>query len=161
MNGENEQILIDCKQELQYIKTWIDHNPFDTNCRFLTAYAVVKACGSLELVLKRAICDYLIVGANEEASSYLTKCIIDASFNPSTGQVEHLLDKINVSWKTAFVTGTQGSEDKASLNSLVQLRNDIAHGRSISASINTINTYFDAGQAILQLLFSIIDGAAN
>ncbi|MCC8172999.1 MAG: hypothetical protein LIO65_00965, partial [Odoribacter sp.] len=60
------------------IEGWISDHPFDSNVRFLTAYAVIRTCGTIEFVLKQMLFDHLTNGANEEANSYLSKSIIDS-----------------------------------------------------------------------------------
>ena len=92
MNGDYSLILKDCRIELENIQRWITANPMDSNVRYLTSYAVIKASGTIENVLKRIIFDTLSDGAKDETKNYLTKSIMDASYNPSPGQIYKLLD---------------------------------------------------------------------
>ena len=46
----------------------------------------------------------------------------------------------------------KASGEKDKLNSLVQLRNDFAHGDSIAVSIDTVIKYFDSAINILNIL---------
>ena len=121
MNGNYRQTLRDCEVELNSIQQWIDSNRLDSNVRFLTSYSVIKACGTVEYVFKQIIYDYLSSGANEEAKTYLNKSIIEASFNPSTGQMYRIIEKINSDWKVEFENLIKGSLQMGQLNSLVKL----------------------------------------
>jgi len=47
-----------------------------------------------------------------------------------------------------------GYKDK--INSLIQLRNDFAHGDSINVSIDTVITYFDAAVEVLKILDAVV-----
>lgn len=47
-----------------------------------------------------------------------------------------------------------GKKDK--INSLVQLRNDFAHGDNITVSIDTVITYYEAARDILHILDSVV-----
>lgn len=158
MNDEHIRTLSDCDDELHKIKKWIDKNPLDTNVRFLVAYAVVKASGTVELVFKSNLHIFLAEDCKGETRTFLEKNIIDLSCNPSTGNMEHLLEQIDTARKELFSLRIKNTQEKMDLNSLVELRNDIAHGRSISVSINTVQRYFESGKAILNKLDAVLYG---
>lgn len=157
MNGDYSLILKDCRIELENIQRWITANPMDSNVRYLTSYAVIKASGTIENVLKRIIFDTLSDGAKDETKNYLTKSIMDASYNPSPGQIYKLLEKINTDWKQQFESFIRGSNQKGELKSLVELRNSFAHGSSITASIRDVVNYFNAGIWILERLCDVVE----
>lgn len=157
MNGSYERLLQDCTIELNNIQQWISNHNLDSNIRFLTSYSVIKACGTIEIVFKQMIYDYLASGANDEAKAFLNKSIIEASFNPSPGQIYRLLEKINVAWKQDFERSISGTNQKGQLKSLVELRNSFAHGSVITASMNDIKNYYDAGIWILGKLDETIN----
>ena len=153
MNGKFLQMIADTRGELDSIHKWInDGNQFDSKTRYLISYAVVKASGTVEVIFKNMIYNFLIVGANEKAKGYLEKAIIDSSCNPNTG---NMLQNISSEWKTLFDQQVKQSGEKDKLNSLVQLRNDFAHGDSISVSIDTVIKYFDSAVKILNILDNV------
>lgn len=152
MNGNYEQALRDCQIELDSIQQWIDSNKLHSNVRYLTSYAVIKACGTIEYVFKQVVYDYLSDGANNEAKNFLNKNIVEASFNPSPGQMYKILEKINSLWKVNFEKKIGGTNQKGQLKSLVDLRNSFAHGSTITASINDVIAYYKAGVLILKEL---------
>lgn len=156
MNGEFLQMIDDTKGELESIRKWInDQNQFDSKTRYLISYAVVKASGTVEVIFKNIIYNYLIVGANEKTKGYLEKAIIDSSCNPNTGNMSNMLQNISSEWKTLFDEQVRQSGEKDKLNSLVQLRNDFAHGDSISVSIDAVIKYFDSAVKILNILDNV------
>lgn len=149
MNGEFIQMIEDTRAELDSIRKWINAgNQFDSKTRYLISYAVVKASGAVEVIFKNMIYNYLSVGANEKA-------IIDSSCNPNTGNMSNMLQNISSEWKTLFDQQVKQSGEKDKLNSLVQLRNDFAHGDSISVSIDTVIKYFDSAVKILNILDNV------
>lgn len=157
MIADNIRQLDDCANEILQIKNWINRNQMDSNVRYLTAYAVVKASGTIELVMKSMVCDYLADQARTETQNFLTRNIIDASFNPSTSKIAWLIEQFDSSKVASFNTQVSGEQNiKSQLNSLVSLRNDIAHGRTITASISTIETYYGSGRRVLQILDSLL-----
>ena len=156
MNGENIQVLEDCQREIFKIEDWINHHQLDSNIKFLVSYAVIKASGTIEAVLKSSLYEYLSKNAMEETKSFLQKNILEASFNPSTKQVSNIFDKLNSSWSQIFLEQTKSLQEKTDLNSLVSLRNDFAHGSSITTSIQTVKRYFFSGKRILEIIDDII-----
>lgn len=159
MNGNYERMLQDCATEIDNIQQWISNHTLDSNVRFLTSYSVIKACGTIESVFKQMVYDNLASGANEEAKTFLNKSIIEASFNPSPGQIYKLLEKINVTWRMDFERLIGGTNQKGHLKSLVELRNSFAHGSAITASINDVKGYYNAGMWILEKLDETINSA--
>lgn len=158
MNGENIQALEDCQREILKIEDWINHHQLDSNIKFLVSYAVIKASGTIEAVLKSSLYEYLSKNAMEETKSFLQKNILEASFNPSTKQVCNIFDKLNPLWSQTFQEQTKLLQEKSDLNSLVSLRNDFSHGSSITTSIQTVKRYFIAGRRILEIIDNIILG---
>ena len=156
MNSDNERKIEDCNNELSSIKSWIDNNPLDSNVRFLVAYAVIKASGTIEIILKSIMYAFLADGCKDETQVYLERMIIDSSTNPSTGKIQTLLEQIDRDRKTKFESEITGKQTKADLNSLVKLRNDVAHGRDISASINTVKRYFESGLKMIYFVDSLL-----
>ena len=75
--------------------------------------------------------------------------------NPNTGNMSNMLQNISSEWKTLFDQQVKQSGEKDKLNSLVQLRNDFAHGDSISVSIDTVIKYFDSAVKILNILDNV------
>lgn len=116
---------------------------------------LLKQVGAVEVIFKKMIYNYLSVGANEKAKGYLEKAIIDSSCNPNTGNMSNMLQNISSEWKTLFDQQVKQSGEKDKLNSLVQLRNDFAHGDSISVSIDTVIKYFDSAVKILNILDNV------
>lgn len=157
MNGKYIAVLSSCNYELAKIKDWIDNNKLDSNVKYLVSYAIIKSCGTIELLFKTIVFDFLSKNANEEAINYLMKNILDSSCNPSPGQIQRMLEQINSEWAKSFDEKIKRSSQKGQLKSLVQLRNSFAHGNEITASIEDVNEYYDSGKWILLQLYDVIN----
>ncbi len=155
MTGNNIQSIQDCQSELTNIKNFISNDPLGSMVRYLVSYSVIKSCGTIEIVFKDIIYNHLIKNANQEAIAYFSKNIKESSSNPKIDNICSLLKQINVNWNTSFKSKATDI-DKQSLNSLVELRNQLAHGNSITSSIDDVITYFTCGCNILQVLDSIV-----
>lgn len=156
MNGKYLSDITNCKYELNNIKKWIDNNKLDSNVRFLVSYAVIKACGTTEVIFKGIIFDYLSQGVNNEAKEYFTRNILESSSNPKPSNIERLLKIINPSWQKSFSGKINKTNEEADLRSLVQLRNEFSHGNNITSSIEDIIRYFDGAEKILTELDMIV-----
>ena len=149
------QSIQDCQSELTNIKNFISKDPLGSMVRYLVSYSVIKSCGTIEIVFKDIIYNHLIKNANQEAIAYFSKNVKESSSNPKIDNICSLLKQINVNWNTSFKSKATDI-DKQSLNSLVELRNQLAHGNSITSSIDDVITYFTCGCNILQVLDSIV-----
>lgn len=153
--------LDDCADELQKIKRRIDKDQFDEIVMFLQRYAIIKACGTIEFVVKNMIADHVDANTNPEIQNYITANVRDSSTNPKTGNISSLLGEFSPEiWKKDFDDKLKvHTEEKGSLNSLVQLRNDFAHGRSPNTTINTIILYFNHSRTIITLIEESLSSA--
>ncbi|MEA4895235.1 MAG: HEPN domain-containing protein [Oscillospiraceae bacterium] len=156
MDNVYEGMLTDCYREILLVESHINSNPFDSLNPFLISYSVIKACGIIEVVYKSMIVQKISAGAMVEACNYFEKNIIDSSSNPKTGNILRLLEDINPVWKQSFEDRIHSQNEKGSLNSLVNLRNDFAHGRSVTASIGDVKRYYQDARTILTWLDAII-----
>lgn len=156
MNGSNSDKINDCRSDLLKIESFIKNDPMNSYCPYLISYAVIRACGIIESCVKNIFFDYMSNGANAETINYLEKQIIESSWNPSCGSIQKMLDIINSSWSGNFQAAVCNTKEKGDLTSLVNLRNDFAHGQQITASISNIIDYFDGGCIILNKLEGIV-----
>lgn len=160
MRPELVERLNDCDDDLNKIKRRIDRNQFDEMVMFLQRYAIIKACGTVEAVVKNMIADCVDAGAIPEVQSYISVKVRDSSTNPSTGNISNLLGEFSSRvWKVNFDKKVkEHGTEKVSLNSLVQLRNDFAHGQSPNTTINTIIRYFNDSRVIITLVEETLNG---
>lgn len=156
MDINNKNILDDCNSDLKKIKDWIDNNPLDSKVKYLVQYAIIKSSGSIERVFKSIIHTYLSQNCISETRQFLEKNIIDSSANPSFGKIKQFLDQFDGSKANEFDERLKNTTEKGNLNSLVTLRNDIAHGRSINQTINDVEKYFKSGLKVLDVLDEIL-----
>lgn len=160
MRVELVERLNNCDDELKKIRERINKDKFDDMVMFLQRYAIIKACGTVEFVVKNMIADHVDAGTIPEVQSYISFRVRDSSTNPSTGNISNLLGEFSSSvWKANFDEKVKAhGTEKASLNSLVQLRNDFAHGQSPNTTINTIIRYFDDSRLIITLVEETLNG---
>lgn len=156
MNDDDKRALDKCTQELDEIKVCISKNQAHPLVRYLTDYCVIRACSTLEHVMKDIFYEFMSKKAGRETKNYLEKHILDSSSNPSIHWIEALLDELKPAWKSLFESKI-ADRDKGGLNSLVTSRNKVAHGDCyMDRSINDIINYFESGKNVLSTLEGII-----
>ena len=155
MNDSSQRLINDCSNDINKIKKWIDDNPTDSLIQYLVPYAVVRASGTIEYVFKQMIYDYLSAEAGKDTKTYLEHAIIDSSSNPTTSMIARVIQDFDEKKAETF-RASLSSEEKHHLNSLVSSRNDVAHGRNINASINSVITELKAGIGILLKLEQVL-----
>lgn len=156
MTGNNQFLINDCKDDLDRIDEFIISDPLNSLNSYLISYCVIRACGTIEMVVKNIIFDHLIIGATQETINYFEKDILESSWNPNCGAIQKILDKINPNWSAKFQQDTNGIKEKGDLKSLVNLRNQFAHGQKITATISNVKDYFNGGCRIVEILDNIV-----
>ena len=127
---------------------------------YLTKYSVIRACGSIEVSFKAVIADFCTHDSKEQVKYFLDKRVRNSSANPSYERICNALADFDVSWNKAFKASVRGDPNRAqlldSLQSLVDARNEFAHGGNPSASIGDVLTYFAHARQIVEKLDTVI-----
>lgn len=84
MEAVYKETLDDCSTELESIKSRVNKDQFDSMVKFLQRYAIIKACGTIETVVKSLIADHVEQHALPETQQYLETKVRDSSTNPKT-----------------------------------------------------------------------------
>lgn len=122
---------------------------------FLTNYAIIKACGTIEFCFKTIICD-LHAGSSPQISNYIDNTLRNSSMNPSFDNIHKTLKKFDDSWNIEFKNKLKERPNyqrlKSSLDSLNNARNSFAHGIDQTASFEDIKRYFEDALEVLEVL---------
>ena len=160
-NAEVESVLNDCYDDLQRVKAIIDSLGGSSNIvPYLNNYAIIKACGIMEVAFKTIIADYCSKRSKKQVQEYLTRKVRDNSMNPSYENICRTLGDFDSDWKKQFKddvnTHTQKDIILTSMKSLVAARNSFAHGGNPGLSINDTITYFTNFRVAIELLDTIV-----
>src|SRR5690606_8424857 len=103
-------------------------------------YMCVRLSGYLEQLLHQAITAYisdLAAGASRDfALSYFR---YSPNLNP--GALENLIKRFGEKWSSDLALFLDAGNNKSLLGSLIQIRNDTAHGKSYAGSLAHIDSY--------------------
>lgn len=127
---------------------------------FLTNYAIVRACGTIEFSFKTIISDS-ISGHSTQISNYIDHTIRNSSMNPSRDNISKTLKKFDEAWNTEFKDRLNSHPDsariKSSIDSLNSSRNSFAHGDPLTSSFDDIRNYFNDSVIVIGILDEIVN----
>lgn len=154
------QNLTDCSSELQKIQESINFvGQSHSIVPFLTNYAIIKCCGTIENSFKTIITDFHNT-LPQQAKNYIEETFYKSSMNPSKENIHKSLEKFDPAWNSAFKAKLNLETDKAriesSLKSLNDARNEFAHGGRPTVSFQSILLYFNDAKRIIEILDEIV-----
>jgi hypothetical protein len=128
--------------------------------QYLNKYSIIKACGTIEVAYKSIISDYCIRRAKKQVKEFINQTIRESSSNPSYSNICSTLKKFDAAWHSKFKskldTHPEKSKIMSSLESLVEARNDFAHGGNPTLTITDINAYYKNSLKLIEILDEII-----
>lgn len=157
-NSAVEQMLDDCSDELDQLQILAAAQGPATP--YLTKYAIVRACGTIEQSFKTVVADHCANKSKAQVKRFLAVRVRDSSMNPSWENMCRLLRDFDEIWNADFKSVVNADSDcaqiKLSLSSLVEARNNFAHGGNPSSTIGDVRVYFDHAKRIIQYMDSIV-----
>lgn len=162
MNNQNAQSSIDsCLEELDRIDTLIVNLLGHTSpiIPYLTKYAIVRACGTIEYCFKTIIAD--LHTGSPQVMNYIDSTIRSSSMNPSISNICNTLKKFDEDWNSSFTSKIRDYEHpqrlRDSIESLNNARNSFAHGGTPSSSFENVRNYFNDTVTIIEMLDEVVN----
>lgn len=163
MNSDFINDINEVRNELKEIEKEInsERHKLSKISKHLTYYSVVRASGRIEILFKKILSARLKSDcgtSHNRIKDFILKEIMESSSNPKITIIENYLSKFDSNWKDSFSDKLKKHEHniKSDLNSLVQLRNDVAHGNNCTATIDTIIKYYESGVLVLDILDNVL-----
>jgi RiboL-PSP-HEPN len=152
--------LNDCNVELAKLQQIIDvFGQSHSIVPFLTNYAVIKCCGTIENCFKIIISDFHNA-LPIQAKNYIESTFLYSSMNPSKANICKSLSKFDEQWNSDFKSKLAIEPDKSriesSLGSLNEARNAFAHGGNPGVSFASVVMYFNDSRRIIEILDEVI-----
>lgn len=147
MKQELQDLLGECTTEINDIESRINAlPPLDKGIQYYTNYALIKTCGTVELVYRSIVADHFSQLANSRIDTYLDSTVRQGSNSAKYDNMKKLLDKFDHQWASNFQTTVHGMSDGqrliAASNSLVTNRHSFAHGQTPTATFLEIKQYY-------------------
>jgi len=160
-NSDVDQELVACERELLDLQKIIASLGITSAVvPYLTKYAVVRACGAIEVSFKAVIADYCAYRSKKQVKRFIDRRVREGSANPTLENMNRFLADFDIGWKASFKAGLDSEPSKAnlltSLSSLVDARNEFAHGGSPTLSLADVITYFGHSKRVIEIMDSVI-----
>lgn len=160
-NSSVENMLNGCDAELNDLQNTVNKlGNTSPVAPYLTKYAIIRACGTIEQAFKTIVADHCSADSKAQVREFLRVRVRESSSNPSWEQICKLLKDFDKAWNEGFKTRVNADADanqiKQSLKSLVDARNDFAHGGNPSTTIGDVKDYFDHASRIVRHLDSVV-----
>lgn len=159
-NSDVQRILDACQSEMDQIKLAIDKlGPTNPTVAYLSKYALIRACSTIELSFKTIIVDYCSYRSKKQVKNYIKK-LLENSHNPTYERICKILNSFDDTWNYDFKRSVNLHVNKdnilLSLKSLVDARNDFAHGGNPTITIIDILNYYRDSRIIISILDNLI-----
>lgn len=158
MNNQSAITLVDeCEFELRRIHLIIDVLGSTNNAvPFLTKYAVIKVCGTLEQCFKTIISDFSCSGQSNQVKKFVDISFRESSINPNLDNIHKALKKFDDQWNTNFKgllnADPNVSRIRDSITSLNSARNVFAHGGNPTLTFNDVSAYFIDAKTVISYI---------
>lgn len=160
-NSEVKRNIDACQADLDQVSDLVKKlGPTSNVTPYLTQYAIIRSCGTIEQAFKSIIADCLSHESKNQIKNFLNKRIREGSANPSLQNMYKFIGDFDDDWKKNFKNKITTAPDTdsltTSLQSLVDARNDFSHGGNPSASLADILKYFSDSKRIIEFMDSVI-----
>jgi len=117
-------------------------------------YLCILVSGFVEESLRVLLEKYCANKASPNIQKFVGKKI-DNITNCKTNKIKTILDEFSSDWSNEF-TNRISDQIKTAIDNVVENRNKIAHGRSISMSYHNISNYYSNVKKAVEILEEII-----
>lgn len=160
-NADVDLQLTQCRTELDHVQTTIGAvGIMSPVTPYLTKYAVIRACGSIEVSFKALVADFCSRRSKKQVKRFIHMKIRKGSTNPSQSNIMNILNLFDEDWKKSFKANLKADPDKQqlldSLQSLVDARNEFAHGGNPTLTIADILQHFDRARRVVEHVDAVI-----
>ena len=161
MKQELQDMISACSTELADIGNKMANlAPLDKTKSYLTQYALIRACGTIEFVYRSIVADFFDQFGVDQIETYIDKTVRRGSMSCTYDNMRSLLGKFDDSWSNNFKRlvnqHPDGQRMMSSVNSLVTNRHLFAHGRPPTATFSDICQYYQDGLSLIGLFDSVV-----
>ena len=113
-------------------------------------YLCVLVCGYLEVSVRAALGHYVRSRASAEVLRHV-QAGLNGFANPNMEKILQLVGSFDKDWRNELEEATKG-EHKDAVDSIVDIRHALAHGRSHGLTMSRITTYYKSAVKVVELL---------
>ena len=120
----------------------------------LAKFLCIRTSGFLETSVRNLIGEFMYKSSPQQIQSFVNKEIKYIT-NLKFDRLCQVLSNFDTNWKDQFIEQIS-DEQKASINSIVSNRNNIAHGENDSISYHQMVKYYENAKEVVAILKDII-----
>jgi hypothetical protein len=155
-----KQSIDNCILEIDEIQKIIDvFGQSHSIVPYLTNYAIIKCCGTIENTFKSILSDFHNT-LPIQAKNYIEITFTNSSMNPTKDNICKSLKRFDENWNTEFKQKLDLEPNKSqidsSLKSLNDARNEFAHGGYPKVSFGSVKTYFNDSKRIIEIIDDVV-----
>ncbi|MCU6763164.1 HEPN domain-containing protein [Brotonthovivens ammoniilytica] len=161
MKVELKDLINECTTELTDISAKINTlPPLDKLRAYLTKYALIKSCGTIEFVYRSLVADFFDQSDLTQVPTYIEKTVRNGSMSATYDNMSGLLGKFDDNWKRDFKNAVaqhpNSKRIRSSANSLVNNRHQFAHGKTPTATFKDIQQYYTDALELIVIMDSVV-----
>jgi hypothetical protein len=148
------KVISELEVKLDRLFARVEPMPEDDIKAKLAEYLCIRISGLLESVIKQLVNEFLDGSVPQEANKYIVRKMQTVT-NLTDDKLLKLLESFSTDWEVEFKKNVTAQEI-SSLNSIIHLRNGMAHGGSQSVSYRTVKAHYDNIKQLIERLKTII-----
>lgn len=161
MKTELQTLINTCSSELTDIDNKISAlPPLDKSRFYLTQYALIRTCGTVEFVYRSIVADYFDQFPVPQVHTYIENTVRIGSMSATYENMCKLLKKFDGGWCSNFKAAVQRHQHSnriiSSATSLVNNRHLFAHGKPPTATFRNIYDYYLDTLELIRLLDGVV-----
>lgn len=126
--------------------------------RHITRYVVVVCSGAIEREYKSIIADFVSMGCSIQLNNYIDLAIRQSPTNPYSDSIKKTLKKFDETWASQYgqLLNASSPRNLSALKSLVEDRNQVAHGHQISTTFTDVLEFYCRARNVVGLLERVL-----
>ena len=121
---------------------------------YLAKFLVVFISGTYEEIIEDTVTLWVQSTSDKRIAKYFSEHIDEKFRNPSIENIIEMLNKFDDAWGTEIKKFSK--QERASLDSIVTHRNDVAHGKSSSVTLSDVKKWHESAKKVIEKIDEII-----
>ncbi len=160
-NVDVDALLNECSTDLSNASAILSTIGTTSNIvPYLNKYCIIRACGSIEVSFKTIIADFIDKRSKKQIKNYINERIRENSANPSYQNICKLLKSFDTTWNNDFKRKLKSHVDHSSImssiGSLVDARNEFAHGGNPTITLRDTIRYYEEAKKLISILDEVV-----
>ena len=141
------------KRLFEYADNLQDNPEIDTEIKaHFAQYLCIQTSGFIETSVKTILQEYVRSKTKDQPTLNLVNARMKRTLNPARSTLLPFIGEFSKDWSESIKVGLR-NELGTSLDSVVSIRNQIAHGEDVTLALHDMQEYFEHAQEVVQLVY--------